>query len=87
MISRLQIRPAVGVKVRDPISLKHIPQEGCEVESSPYWIRRLNSGDVVAIPLEPIKEQSQELPLECAEILENEKPAKKSKSKSEELKV
>ncbi len=41
------VKPAPGVKVRDPISKFHIPDEGAEVPESSYWIRRLRSGDVV----------------------------------------
>lgn len=42
------IKPAPGVKVRDPLSLQHIPETGIEVsDTDTYWARRLRSGDVV----------------------------------------
>ncbi len=43
------VKPRAGVKVRDPQSaiLAHIPETGCDVPESSYWIRRIRSGDVV----------------------------------------
>jgi len=46
---KLYIRPALGIKVRDPKSLKHIPDAGCEVEDSVFWQRRIQSGCVVIV--------------------------------------
>lgn len=43
------VRPAPGLKVRDPVSYLHIPEGGKEVPESSYWVRRLRSGDVVQI--------------------------------------
>jgi len=45
----MRVKPAPGVKVRDPISKAHIPEEGREVPESSYWIRRVRSGDVVEV--------------------------------------
>jgi hypothetical protein len=44
------VKPAPGLKVRDPVSYKHLPTEGREVPEDVYWIRRLNVGDVVLAP-------------------------------------
>lgn len=41
------VKPAAGVKVRDPISRLHLPEEGREVPEDTYWTRRLAGGDVV----------------------------------------
>lgn len=43
----MKIKPAPGVKVRDPISMFHLREEGEEKPESSYWIRRLRSGDVL----------------------------------------
>ncbi len=40
------VKPAPGLKVRDPVSLLHLPEDGKEVPESSYWYRRLRSGDV-----------------------------------------
>jgi hypothetical protein len=43
------VKPAEGVKVRDPRSKRHIPEGGVEVaDTDIYWARRLRDGDVVA---------------------------------------
>ena len=44
------VKPAPGLVVRDPVTKFPLPAEGREVQLSSYWQRRLNSGDVVAIP-------------------------------------
>lgn len=41
------VKPAPGLKVRDPDSRLHIPEEGAEVPESSYWLRRLSDGDVL----------------------------------------
>ena len=44
------IKPAPGLKVRDPVSKRLLPAEGLEVpETNTYWARRLRSGDVVRV--------------------------------------
>jgi hypothetical protein len=43
------VKPAKGLRVRDPISKLHLPEEGKEVPESTFWIRRLKSGDVVQV--------------------------------------
>jgi hypothetical protein len=43
------VKPAKGLRVRDPISKLHLPEDGKEVPESTFWIRRLKSGDVVQV--------------------------------------
>jgi hypothetical protein len=54
------VKPAPGLKVRDPISFLHIPETGKEVPESSYWYRRLRSGDIVVCsPPAPVLETEQ----------------------------
>lgn len=53
------VKPSPGIKVRDPISLLHLPEAGAEVPESSYWIRRLRSGDVVAVDAPQVVQGSQ----------------------------
>lgn len=46
-MERKTLFPASGRKVRDPLRKDHLPEEGREVEMSPYWVRRLECGDAV----------------------------------------
>lgn len=41
------VRPAPGLKVRDPVLRDHLPAEGREVADSVYWQRRLRDRDVL----------------------------------------
>jgi hypothetical protein len=41
------VKPAPGLKVRNPVTKRHLPLEGAEVPESTYWVRRLAAGDVV----------------------------------------
>jgi hypothetical protein len=43
------VKPAVGRKVRDPETLKHISEDGASVQMSKYWLRRIESGDVEVV--------------------------------------
>jgi hypothetical protein len=55
------IKPAPGIKVRDPNSKLHIPETGVEVSATDtYWARRLADGDVVEVKaaVSPIKKLS-----------------------------
>lgn len=47
MDERLFVRPAEGLRVRDPQSKLHIPTTGRWVPRDSFWLRRLRSGDVV----------------------------------------
>lgn len=50
-MARMFMKPAEGRKVRDPISLRHLPDEGAYVPEDTFWLRRKQDGDVVdAIP-------------------------------------
>ena len=46
-MNKIFIRPAIDLKIRDPLSGSHIPEAGLEVEESSYWTRRILDGDVV----------------------------------------
>lgn len=41
------VKPKTGLKIPDPALLDYLPEDGREVESSAYWIRRLRDGDVI----------------------------------------
>ncbi|NDV77120.1 DUF2635 domain-containing protein [Burkholderia cenocepacia] len=44
----MRVKPAPGLKVRDPHSKKLLPDDGIDVpDDSPVWNRILNDGDVV----------------------------------------
>lgn len=44
------VKPAPGLKVRDPRSKLHIPADGVEVpDTDTYWARRVRDGDVVVV--------------------------------------
>jgi hypothetical protein len=44
------VKPAPGVKVRDPVSRQHIPEAGYQVsDTDTYWRRRLMAGDVIEV--------------------------------------
>lgn len=40
------VKPAAGLKVRDPYTKRHLPESGKEVPESAYWLRRVAAGDV-----------------------------------------
>ncbi|MBG3875499.1 DUF2635 domain-containing protein [Desulfovibrio oxamicus] len=42
----ITVYPVQGIKVRDPQTLQHVPDEGLEVPRSTYWLRRISAGDV-----------------------------------------
>lgn len=45
------VKPAPGLKVRDPRTKQHIPETGADVpDGDTYWVRRLLDGDVVQVP-------------------------------------
>jgi hypothetical protein len=41
------VKPAPDRKVRDPVTKRHLPEEGKDVPENTYWLRRLAEGDVV----------------------------------------
>jgi hypothetical protein len=46
------VKPAPGLKVRDPLTRQHIPETGVEVsDTDTFWARRLADGDVVLVVL------------------------------------
>lgn len=58
-MSKIFIKPANGLKIRDPETKIHLPEEGAQVEKSPFWSRRIKSGDVLQVEaLAPKKEEA-----------------------------
>lgn len=51
------VKPAPGIKLRDPVTKQFIPSEGLQVDDFDlFWIRRINDGDVVVVDaLKPVK--------------------------------
>ncbi|MEQ0775898.1 DUF2635 domain-containing protein [Paraburkholderia tropica] len=46
----MKVKPAPGLKVRDPETKDYLPAEGREVgDFNRYFIRRLRDGDVVLV--------------------------------------
>lgn len=41
------VRPADGLKIRDPETGNYLPETGQIVPRSSFWLRRLKDGDVV----------------------------------------
>jgi hypothetical protein len=54
----MRVKPAPGLKVRDPETKKLLPPEGIDVpDDSILWTKLLNHGDVVLVKDEkPLKE-------------------------------
>jgi hypothetical protein len=48
----MYIQPIAGRNVPDPVRGDLLPPEGRDVESTQYWQRRLNDGDVTESPSE-----------------------------------
>jgi hypothetical protein len=42
----MRVKPRSGLKVRDPLTRMHLPDEGGDVPDDSFWRRRLRSGDV-----------------------------------------
>jgi hypothetical protein len=53
-MNTLNLKPAPGKQVRDPVLHDLLPPEGRKVAASEYWTRRLRDGDVVPV-LPPAK--------------------------------
>ncbi len=53
---RLLVRPRAGLIVRDPLTLRALPEEGGTVPRTSFWLRRVFCGDVVLIK-EPEQEK------------------------------
>jgi len=52
-MDQIFVSPVPGVKVRDPQTLRHIPESGQLVPRDSYWLRRLADGDVVEAAQKP----------------------------------
>lgn len=54
----MKVKPAQGIKIRDPDLKDFLPEEGRDVPDSPFWHRRVRDGDVVAvIEAKPLKKK------------------------------
>ena len=52
----MYVKPASGLKIRDPDLKDFLPEEGREVPGTGYWVRRVRDGDVlIATPPKPKK--------------------------------
>jgi hypothetical protein len=51
----MRVKPAAGLKIRNPATGRHLPPEGLEVDDSVYWRRRLAEGDVVRVEVPPAR--------------------------------
>lgn len=49
MAAPMMVRPKDGAIVRHPATKKPLSVDGEWVEITPYWQRRLNSGDIVVV--------------------------------------
>lgn len=49
-----------GMIIRDPQTMRPLPDEGAEVPDSSYWHRRLADGDVIAVTLAAAKTTGKE---------------------------
>lgn len=46
----MKLKPATpGMRIRDPLTKRHIPDAGIEVPMSTYWVRRIRAGEVVEV--------------------------------------
>ena len=48
-MSTLHVKPAPGLKIRDPDLRDFLPDEGRIVPATSYWHRRVAHGDVVEV--------------------------------------
>ena len=46
-MTRIKVTPRKGLQIRHPITLRHLPAEGLEVDDGTFWRRLERSGDVV----------------------------------------
>lgn len=56
------LKPAKGIKIRDPRTKDHLPEEGRLTEMSVYWRRRIQDGTVTVI--ESVEEKQTAIPQE-----------------------
>lgn len=66
-MKKIRIRPAPGLKVRDPRTMRHICAGYMVGEGDIFWRRRIRAGDVTVM--------GEELPVEAA-VKPLRKPAK-----------
>lgn len=49
------VKPAPGLRIPDPDLHDFLPEQGREVQDTPYWQRRLSDRDVIKAP--PVTEK------------------------------
>jgi hypothetical protein len=49
MMGMFRLRPAGGLRIKDPAHGDHLPPEGREVNDSPYWRRLLRNKNVIVM--------------------------------------
>ncbi len=47
MLPEVFVKPAPGLRVRDPMTRELLPETGATVPLNAFWRRRLEDGDVV----------------------------------------
>lgn len=48
----IHIKPLEGLKLRDPETMRLVPESGINIEKlTDYWNRRVVDGDVVIVPI------------------------------------
>lgn len=53
------VKPAPGIKLRDPVTKQFIPDGGHTVDDFDlYWIRRINDGDAIRVDAAAAAKQS-----------------------------
>ena len=55
MTAVLKIKPAPGLKVRDPVTKQHLKEEGEQKPRTTFWLRRLAAGEVLEVKSDAVK--------------------------------
>ncbi len=72
------LKPAPGVKIRDPRTKEFLPIDGRRIEMSVYWNRRIQDGTVTVIESQTTFPKIEKLPIEKS-------PADKSSKRGSDL--
>lgn len=73
-MSRIFVKPAPGLKIRDPETKLHLPEEGAQVVKSSFWSRRIKDGDVLTTEPKPeVKEIKKEEKTEKINLKQGDK--------------
>jgi hypothetical protein len=66
------VKPARGLKIRDPKTNRHLPDEGKDVPENTYWMRRLEVGDVVPVVIDSVEPEVVNQPSQISDFNEGE---------------